>query len=833
MNELLKLHIGGFEAKCGWRILNSEPGANIDYVGDMHDLSQFPDGCCEEIYAVHILQRLKQFEMVSVLRELRRLLIPGGKFMISVPDLETLCWLFGSPNLDKEARKHVMRMIFAGQTDDFDYNYIGLNFELLTDYLSAAGFGFAQRVEGFGLFNDVSNYKPYGAAISLNIIATNVGGNKSETKESQNNATAVNLAQTDSTGCQVNVEISADQLEDINQKTLQALAFQEQDQLLEASNLFKEILVVNSKHFPSLYSLSVIASKKEDYLEALSLIETAIQIMPSYAPAFFVKAVVLQALKRYDEALASYEQALIVNPDYFDAMNNRGNLLHEMKQYDQALASFGEILKRNPNADKALSNSGIILTLKNQYELSIDFFKRLLKANPDFDYARGLLFYSQLHCCDWQDFYENHDLITEGIQANQRACKSLAFMAFSNSASDSFKCAQIFAKQFFPAKPKAFWNGERYQHDKIRVAYVSPDFRQHPVGHLMAGVIEKHDKSRFETIAISIGIDDGSSLRARFIGAFSQFYDVQSKTTLEIAQLIRDLEVDILVDLAGYTADSRTDIFAYRPAPVQVNYLGYPGTMGVDYMDYILADRQVIPESQQQFYSEKIAYLPDTYLPTDGSLKIAERTPTREEMGLPATGVIFCSFNHDYKITPPIFAVWMRILEQVPGSVLWLMKLNDAAQRNLRTEAQNRGVDPERLIFATRVPLVEDHLARYRLADLFLDTSPYNAHTTASDALLAGLPVLTYMGQTFSGRVAGSLLNAIGLPELITHTLEDYEALAVKLALDSHSLAELKAKLAANQKTHPLFNTELFSKNLEQAFIKMWNAAQQNEKMTV
>jgi predicted O-linked N-acetylglucosamine transferase (SPINDLY family) len=396
-------------------------------------------------------------------------------------------------------------------------------------------------------------------------------------------------------------------------------------------------------------------------------------------------------------------------------------------------------------------------------------------------------------------------------------------MSLSNSPEDLLKCVRIFADHLFPSKAasKHLWRGEVYTHDKIRLAYLSPDFREHPVGHLMAGIIEHHDKSKFETIGISLGIDDNSLLRSRFKNAFSQFIDVRTRKSWEIAELIRNLEVDILVDLAGYTADSRTDVFSFRPAPIQVNYLGYPGSLGVEYIDYILADRVVIPEEHQVFYSEKVAYLPNAYLPTDSNLKIAERTPTRAEMGLPETGVVFCSFNHDYKINPPMFDVWMRLLEKVPGSVLWLMKLNEPAQHNLRRETEQRGIDPNRLIFATRVPLVEDHLARYRLADMFLDTSPYNAHTTASDCLRVGLPVVTYLGNTFSGRVAASLLQAIGMPELITHSLEDYEALALNLATDQNLLAELKGKLLANQASYPLFKTDLFCKNIEQVFFDM------------
>jgi predicted O-linked N-acetylglucosamine transferase (SPINDLY family) len=338
----------------------------------------------------------------------------------------------------------------------------------------------------------------------------------------------------------------------------------------------------------------------------------------------------------------------------------------------------------------------------------------------------------------------------------------------------------------------------------------------------MAGIFEHHDKSRFETIAISIGIDDGSRLRARMLKAFDKFIDVRDMTSEQIARMMRDMEIDIAVDLGGFTSDTRTDIFAYRPAPVQVNYLGYPGTMGTDYYDYIIADRHIIPPEHQQYYTEKVAYLPDTYLPTDNSVKISERTPTRAECGLPETGFVFCSFSHDYKISPPVFDVWMRLLTQVPGSVLWLMSRGELAQKNLRKEAQARGVDPARLIFAGRVPLVEDHLARYRQADLFLDTHPYNAHTTAADALMAGLPVVTCMGNSFPSRVAGSLLDAIAMTELVTESLTEYERYALLIAKDPAFKQSCREKIIKNKAQSSLFDTQMFLRDLESTFISMW-----------
>lgn len=838
MSELIKLHIGSHPQKPGWKILDTRPGPEIDYVGHIRDLSQFADASCEIVYAAHQLQHVEQHHLVVALKDIGRLLVPGGQLLLSVPDLDALCKLYLEPQLNKSARIQVMRMLFGAQLHDADFNRSGLSFEWLADCLAAAGFGFVRRVDSFDLFDDASNYAPYGSPISLNLIATrietgNLTANPGESalgfvhdmlSRQTMPLQGLNLTQTQHIAPSVTYPpLSAADAAIIHQKTLQALDFQNNNNIAEARRLFHEILALQPNNFAALYSMAVITSQNEEHTEALDWIRRTIATNPKYAPSFFVEAVVLQALGRFDESLASYERAIEVDPNYESAMINRSNLYYEIKQHVKAVESFADALRVNPMSDKALAGQAIILTEMNRYEDAIPLFERMLEANPDFDYGRGLLFHAEQHCCDWRRFEESRTLIEEGIRSGKKVCKTLPFMALSNSPEDLLKCVKIFADHLFAAKPKSkhLWQGEAYQHDKIRLAYISPDFREHPVGHLMAGIIEHHDKSKFETIGISLGLDDNSSLRSRFKNAFSQFIDVRTRKSWDIAEMIRNLEVDILVDLAGYTADSRTDVFAFRPAPIHVNYLGYPGSLGVDYMDYILADRIVIPEDHKEFYSEKVAYLANAYLPTDSNLKISERTPSREEMGLPATGIVFCSFNHDYKINPAMFDTWMHILDQVPGSILWLMKLTEAAQGNLRREAETRGIDPDRLIFATRVPLVEDHLARYRLADLFLDCTPYNAHTTASDALRVGLPVLTYQGNTFSGRVASSLLTAIGLPEMITQSLEAYQNLAIELAKDPEQLAALKAKLLANQETYPLFKTDLFCQNMEQVFINM------------
>lgn len=609
-------------------------------------------------------------------------------------------------------------------------------------------------------------------------------------------------------------------------KLIQAIQLQTDGQFDAAVQRFNEVLVLNPGNPHALYSLALIAMNAGDLAAALSFCDRGVKAAPTFAPLHYIHGAVLAAVGKKEAALASYDTALQVQPDYVEVLLNSGAMLRTMFRHKEALERFNKILTIQPNHVGALGNCGIMLTEFKQSEPAIAMFERLLRINPDYDYGQGLLFYERMHICDWKDFDQHTSTLVNEVRAGKRACKSLAFMSASDNASDHLIVAKTFANAYCPKKNKAFWQGERYRHKKIRLAYVSPDLREHPVGHLMAGVFEHHDKARFETIAISIGIDDGSRLRSRMLKAFDQFIDAREMTAEQTAQLMRDMEIDIAVDLGGYTSDTRTDIFAFRPAPVQVNYLGYPGTMGTDYHDYILADPHIIPPEHQQFYAEKVAYLPDTYLPTDSSVKISEHTPTRVECGLPESGFVFCSFSHDYKISPPVFDVWMRLLVQIPGSVLWLMCRGELAQQNLRKEAQARGVDPARLIFAGRVPMVEDHLARYRQADLFLDTHPYNAHTTAADALMAGLPVLSYVGNSFPSRVAGSLLHAIGVPELATHSLLEYESLALRLAREPELLASFKSRIAANQANCALFDTAGFCFNLEAVFIAMWRAQQ-------
>ncbi len=607
---------------------------------------------------------------------------------------------------------------------------------------------------------------------------------------------------------------------------IQGIALQNEGKLEQAQAVFELFLTHIPNEGVAIYSLAVVLMERFGAERALPVVQRGVEVAPHFAPIWYAAGAVQQRLGLRDAAIASYERALELKPDYVEALINSGTLYREMLNHHAAIDRFNRALALKPDHLNAMSNLAIMLTEFKRPLEAVAMFERLLQLKPDFEYGVGSICYERMHACDWSQFDSDVAKILAGIEAGKPIAKSLGVMSITDAAAVHHQCAEIFAAHRYTPRHAPLWTGERYRHDRIRIAYVSPDLREHPVGHLMAGIFERHDKKRFETIAISIGANDNSRLRQRMVDTFDHFIDARLMDSRKIAELMREMEVDVAIDLAGFTADSRSEVFGMRPAPVQVNYLGYPGTMGTRYMDYIVADRHVIPPEHAQFYNDKVVYLPDAYLPAASGLKIADRTPTRAECGLPEVGVVFCSFNHDYKIAPHVFAVWMNLLREVPGSVLWLMSRSPLSQENLRKEAAARGVAPERLVFAQRVPMVEDHLARYRQADLFLDTHPYNAHTTCADALMAGLPVVTCMGGAFPSRVAGSLLHAAGIPELVTHSLADYEALALQLARDPARLAALKAKLIASQPTNALCDADSFCRNLEAVYTSMWRQAQ-------
>lgn len=460
-----------------------------------------------------------------------------------------------------------------------------------------------------------------------------------------------------------------------------------------------------------------------------------------------------------------------------------------------------------------------------QYSQAVEAFSQLLAVEPNYPYAAGKLFYAKAYCCDWRNYQQSVDKLVAAVRQQQKVITPFDFLNVTSTVDDEKICAETYVQDRYPVALKPLWAGERYQHEKIKVAYISADFYNHATSILMIEMFEQHDTSRFEFVALAFN-SQNDDMTTRVKAAFDTYIDVSEKTDLEVAELIRSMEVDIAVDLKGHTTDSRLGIFAHRPAPIQVNYLGQASTIGAPYLDYILVDKHLVPPESQQDYTEKVVYLPDTYLVCDSKRPISSQVFTRAELGLPETGFVFCCFNNSYKISPFMFDIWMRLLQQVPDSVLWLIEGHPTACQNLRNEALKRGVSSERLVFAPKVGS-SVHLARHRYADLFLDTLPVNAHTTTSDALWAGLPVLTCMGQTFASRVAGSLLAAVGLPKLITHSLDDYEAMALTLATSPVLLASIKHKLQQQRDSSALFDIVRARHGFELAYEVMWQRYQQ------
>ena len=594
----------------------------------------------------------------------------------------------------------------------------------------------------------------------------------------------------------------------------------------EALASFARALVLRPNYVEARNNRGVTLLKMKRYQEALATFDM-LTASDDYGRALILnnRAAALLGLKRFSEALDCSEKSLALKPDQAQSLSTYAAALSMLGRHDEALASYDKSLALDPSNPEVRNSRADMLVMLRRFEAAMGDYERLLREGYDVEYVRGNLAICRMHCCDWRELATLKSGMETGLQAGRAVLQPFGSLMLTESASDQLKSARIWVADRFPKQPPLY-KGERYNHERIRVAYVSGDFRNHPVASLMADVLESHDRSRVEIVAMSFGLNDGSAMRGRLKKAFDRFIDIEGMGDQDAAQTLKEMEIDIAIDLSGYTGASRSTIFAMRPAPIQVNYLGYPGTLGADYIDYIIADRIVVPEQHQPFYAEKVVYLPGSCHPS-GSRPIAASAPSRADAGLLETGFVFCCFNNSYKFTPEMFDIWMRLLKTVDGSVLWLSEPNAAASSNLRREAEARGIASDRLVFAPFLPTIDEHLARLKLADLFLDTLPYNAHTTASDALKMGVPVLTTPGATFAGRVAASLLHAVGLPELIAPSLSEYEALALKLAREPEALALLTSKLEQNRRTSPLFDATRHSRDLEAAFAAMYERFRQ------
>ena len=569
--------------------------------------------------------------------------------------------------------------------------------------------------------------------------------------------------------------------------------------------------------------------ERNRYEEAVTSCHKALAIDPNHANAHINLGLAYHGLYRFDDAIACYQKALAIAPESAEAHTNIGLTQQRQKRLEEAIASHRRAIALKPGLAHAHLNLAFTLQSLKRHEEAIDCFKKVLAIEPDHKYAIGGLMQSELASCRWDDFSARIGALEKLVREGSSVTEPIVLLAVSQNPEEQKLCAERFVVDKVRWRPAALWRGEQYRHPKIRVAYLSADFREHPVAYCIQELFGLHDRSRFEIFGVSFGADDGSEMRSRLMSSFDRSFDVGAKDDSQVAGLVRGLEADIAIDLMGHTSESRPGIFALRPAPVQAAYLGFAGTTGSEFIDYLIADRFVIPEEDRRHYREQVVYLPDTFMVNHSSRLMAEPAPRRAQAGLPENAFVFCCLGNNYKITPDVFDVWMRLLQKVEDGVLWLSPDNPAVENNLRKESQIRGVDPARLIFAPFVKRIEEHYARYRLADLFLDTA-YNGHVTTTDALWAGLPVLTRAGGSFAGRVAGSLLHAVGLPELVTHGLGEYEAMALKLARDRRLLESLRARLERTKRSAPLFDADRFRRHIESAFTTMWEMRQRGEE---
>jgi predicted O-linked N-acetylglucosamine transferase (SPINDLY family) len=618
---------------------------------------------------------------------------------------------------------------------------------------------------------------------------------------------------------------------DLNALNNRAIALKELGRYEEATASCGRALALDPRFALALVTRGNIELKLLQHEKALASFDAALAIRPDDADALNNRGLALTELRRIDEALASFARALALAPGHVGALDNKGVALFAADRFEEALASFDRALALDPQQAEAHYHRGEALSNLARYEEAIAAFRQARELEPKNFHALSALAFYQRGVCDWREADLRATELKHALDVEGAVVEPFALLAYSIAPADHLRYARRYGEfrmagivPFVPVAPAQIPRSA----GKLKIAYLSSALQRHPTGWQIVELIELHDRSQFEVHAMSYGIEDGSDIRARLVKGFDHYHEVALRSDRDVGQLMRELGIHIAIELKGYTEKARPGILAYRPAPIQVSYLGYPASMGIDFIDYILADPIVLPMDQQAHYSEKIVHLPGGYWPSDSKRHVAEGTPTRRALGLPEIGFVFCCFNNTYKITPEIFDRWMVILRKIDSSVLWLLDTGELAKRNLRSEAQSRGVDPRRLVFAPKVDITQ-HLARHRAADLFLDNLPYNAHTGTTDALWTGLPVLTCAGEAFCSRVAASLLCAVGLPELVTHSLDGYEALALKLAMDRTLLAGIREKLERNRLSFPLFNTDRLRSEIERAYERMWEIFQNGQ----
>ncbi len=639
----------------------------------------------------------------------------------------------------------------------------------------------------------------------------------------------------------------------INFLLLLGVIYFKKKKILKSIEIFNKIIKQNPHNYQAFFNLGNVFLSVKEFNKSLECYNKAILINPEYKKAYNNRGNVMRELGMLNQAVKNYDKAIAIESNNPDSYVNRGTIFYELRNFSKAskdyikaihlkknyaeayfslanvfnetgaskdaIENYKKAIKINPNYAEAYNNLGNLYNKLKKYNEAIICFEKAIRINPNFNFLYGNLIQTKCIICDWKYFKKDIKNLEKNIEIKKKTAPPFLTLSLFDSPQIQKNASIIWCEdKFFKSKNIYFEN--KKINKKVRIGYYSADFGEHAMSYLLANLFELHDKSKFEIIAFSFVNHSESKIGKRVSNSFNKFFDVSLKSDEEIVELSKNLNIEIAVDLMGFTKKNRFSIFHKRCSPIQVNYLGYPGTLGNANIDYIIADKIIIPKKNEKFYSEKIVYLPNTYQVNDSKKQISKKFLSKKEFGLPENSFIFCCFNQNYKINPKIFNIWMDLLLEVKNSTLWLIEDNEISIKNLKKEAEKKMVNQNRIIFAKRLPN-EKHLARHKLADLFIDTFPYTAHTTGSDALWSGLPLVTLKGETFASRVASSLLNAVNLPELVTTSYEEYKELAIKLSLNPKILQTFKKKLEINISKKPLFNTKLFVKNIESAFIQM------------
>ena len=618
------------------------------------------------------------------------------------------------------------------------------------------------------------------------------------------------------------LKLHVDQNENINLLFYIGNAYLQSKKFDLAIDYYKKTISSDQNHFNAYNNLGGTLLTLGRYKEAIEIFKKTIKIKPDFSDAYSNLASCYHNLKQYEDSILNYNKAIKLNPKNFAAYNNLGSTYKEINQNENAIKNFNIAKKINPYYYIAYNNLGNHFQEIKLYEDAIKNYKKVVELKPDFKFAIGKLMHAKMRISYWNEYAIHLDNLINSFKKKNKTITPFPFLSLIDNPEYHKTNTEIYSKEQFIGPKKEQLERKIIKNEKVKLGYFSPDFRDHPILHLTREIFQFHNKSKFEIYAFSFGPKEEYENLEEVKGFFTKFIDIRNMSDQEVANLSQEIGIDIAIDLCGFTAWNRAKIFFFRAAPIQINYLGYPGTMGSEFMDYIIADKTVIPENEKINFSEKVAYLPNCYQPNTKIDSLIEKDFLRSDFNLPEDAFVFCNFNSSYKITPNIFNVWMNILKKTPKSVLWLLKSNNAACENIWKTAEKKGIDRNRIIFAERLPHY-DHLKRIAHADIFLDTFPYNAHTTASDTIRMGVPIIALMGKSFASRVSSSILNQVNMKELITTNTEDFQNLAIDIASNKNKLNKIKDDLNNSLSNSSLFDSVKFTKDLETLYQKILN----------